>query len=52
MAQGNLTESMRMTIERWNVPDNVLKKWGYEGELELFKKEKLYPNICNIFKAE
>ena len=52
VSQGNLSESMRMTIERWNVPDNVLKKWGYEGELELFKKEKLYPNICNIFKAE
>ena len=52
VTQTQLTEKMKKAIKEWNIPDNVLKKWGYEGELDLFKKDKLYPNIDNIFKAE
>lgn len=52
VTQTQLTEKMKTAIKEWNIPDDILRKWGYEGKLQLFKDEKLYPNIDNIFKAE
>ncbi|MBP5366629.1 MAG: hypothetical protein J6Y82_12055 [Bacteroidales bacterium] len=52
VSQQELTETMTKTIKEWKVPEDILRKWGYEGKLQLFKDEKLYPNIDNIFKAE
>jgi len=43
---------MSKTIEEWNIPSDILTKWGYDGELEMFKNEKLIPNIGNIFRVE
>ena len=52
VTQEQLTEVMSKTIEEWNIPSDILTKWGYDGELEMFKNEKLIPNIGNIFRVE
>ena len=53
VSQGQLTSAIKKAIEEWNVPEDVLKNWGYEAEEGIrFKKDKLFPNIELIFNAK
>ena len=52
VAQEQLTETMRKTIDNWSIPDDILTKWGYKDAPLRFKNEKLLPSIENIFNAK
>lgn len=48
ISQAELAENMRKSIEKWDIPENILEKWNLQ-ELEKIKEFK--KNLINIFVA-
>lgn len=48
VTQTQLTEKMKEAIKEWDIPDDILRKWGNLG----YSETKLKKEILNIFKAE
>lgn len=48
ISQAELAENMRKSIEKWDIPDNILEKWNLQ---ELEKIIEFKKNLINIFVA-
>ncbi len=52
VTQRQLTENITNTIKKWEVPETILRKWGYQDNQYNFKETFLIPYTNNIFTVK